>query len=482
MLQVLVPTMYFKTLKLFFISSMLVSLLACSDADNEDRLVDLSTTASADISAISFPDNIETIYSINSEFDFTLRGLKSNMVDVVTINKDIQWSLSAGAISQIDQRGHFNAGAIAEMITLTAKFGILSTSIDIQISAARFDQIVQLDQQTFDIDMCQSQIIRPVARYVDDDGNEEIRIADNTAINSIKWSVLNAEDSSTSQRAHIQTENNTVSLHSLAAGDIIAQARAISQVDGNEVTSADFSQTIGNGLNSIKLCRSSDADLNNCNVNSASVEKDQVISLIAVGNYQNTNGTNTNKNITRNSKWGLSNPANASTVFANNFQQMDLTGDTEQSITSIFAACGGITQSIAGIDIAQGVNLDNALSCDSSTDCMITSASITIDRLSVLSFKVEANNIELTDDESITLDQRPNEISLDVIAEFSNLTEQNITADNTLIYDIIVIADQDDVIEEDTDSAGTFTVLASGTAKIQLNYRGETFIVLIEIP
>lgn len=474
--------MNFRSASLVLLFLVIVSLVGCSDTEKEKNLVDLFTTASQDVIDIYFPVSTETTVSINSEVIFKLNGLKSNASDEITLTRDIDWSLSEGAQSTIDQNGRLRTGNSAELITLTATFGALSTSMDISVSAAEFDRVVQLDYLTLDIEMCRSQRFRPVGRYEDDNGNEEIRLVDSNIINTIEWIVLNQEDSSPSKRAFIETTNNQTTLHSLAAGDLVIRARAPSVLTNSVVTSADFNQTVGNRLNTIKLCRLSDTDLNSCEVTTASIEKDQSLDLIAVGNYQASDGTTFNENITRKSKWGNSNPVNASTAFAADFDHLSITGQVESSSIELSLACGTIDQSLDAIEISQGVNLDIPLSCAGGSDCSETSASINIDQLSVTSLEVTANDIELTDNQTTTLGSRPDEISLNVEATFSNNTVSDITDNNATVYTIIEIDGQADVIEEKSGSDGKFDVLGAGTAKIQIDFRGETFIAILEVP
>ena len=465
------------------IASMFAILVACSDEGSEKHLVDVHTTANQDVIAINFElDSSEIVLSINSEFEFVLEGLKSNGRDVVTVSEDLRWSLSGGAASKIDQQGKFSAGPVAEFITLTAQLGLLTASVDIKVSSAKFDQVVQLSEQSFDISICRSQTFEPIARYIDENNNEEIRPLDSSIINTIEWIILNQEDNSPSQRAYIETSNSMAVVNALAAGDIIVQARAISLVSNTEVTSVDFNQTVGSMLNSIKLCRNSDTDLDACALTSASIEKDQVLSLSAVGNYQAQDGSNFNENITKNSKWGISNTLNATGAFSNTTtrQEYQITGATEASVTNVSVGCGDIDQSIVNEDITQGVSLDSEVSC-SGINCFDASATLNISNLSVESFQVSANEIELSDDISITMDERPDAITLIVTANFSNNTSQAVTSDSSLTYSIIDI-NSETVIEEESGSAGVFTVLTAGTAKIQIDYRGENFVVEILVP
>ena len=330
--------------------------------------------------------------------------------------------------------------------------------------------------------MCRSRPFEPVGRYVDENGNEEIRAVDSTIINTIEWIIRNQEDATLSSRAFVETQDNQARLHALAAGDIIIQARALSVLTGSQVTSIDFNQRVSNRLNSIKLCQSRDIDLDNCSVTSSSVEKDSVLSLIAVGNYQAADGSSFSENISRRSKWGISNPLNAGTAFSPDLQRMEITGEIEGTAASLSVACGNIEQSLAGIDITRGVNLNTAVSCGGNSDCLIAGASITIDQLSVLSLEVSANDVDLINDSRLDLDTRPAEISLVVSANFSNNTNADVTDDSDLLYTIIAIDGQADVIEPKSGSPGVFTVLAPGSAKIQLNFRNESFIALIQVP
>lgn len=460
--------------------ALFVFLFACIDADDETNLINLHTAASQDIISISFPADTETTLSINSQFDFNLQGLKSNGVDTIPITTDTQWSLSDGAISSIDQNGLLSASATAEIITVTAQFGIFSESIEIRVSEAEFDQVVELNESTFTVNMCRSQAIKPIGRYVDALNNEEIRPVDSITISTIEWIIREQSDNSLSQRAHIETLNNQATLHTLAEGNIIIQAKAFSQLSNSDVTSVDFNQPIDNNLNSIKLCDSSDTDLTNCNVpTDLSVEKDTVISLIAVANYQASDGSNFNENISKNSKWGIDSPLNASIAFPADRQHLEMTGLIEETTATVSVACGDIDQAIDAIDITTGVVLDTAVSC-SSTTCSETSKLINIDQLAVSSLEVSANDTELVSDEALKLSTAPVEITLITTAFFSNNTDENVTADSDLTYR--VTEGRNTVIEQKLNSPGIYTVLDSGTVKIEIEFRREIFYVFIEIP
>ncbi len=467
-------------------SSLLISLIlivtACADSEGETRLVDLHTVASQNVVGIMFAADTEEIISINSQYTFSILGLKSNGSDQVTIADDVEWSLSAGAESTINQQGVFLASENAEDVTLNAKFGIYSESLDITVSAAKFDQVVKLDEQTLSIDMCQSLDIQPIGRYVDDDGSIEIRPVDSTIIDTITWIILNQEDDSESKRAHIATVDSQASLHTLSSGSIYIQAQAISESSGSEVTSAAFDQEIGSELSAVKLCRSSTGDSSGCTLTSASLEQDTDLSVIALGAYQDQNGDSFYENITRNSIWATTESANASIILSTDLDEIYITGESENSSANIQVACGGIEQSLDGIDITGGVVLDSLVSCDSSLNCESTSATINVTERTVSSFTVTANDIEVEDDESSSLSEQPDEITLDIIANFENGDSLNITDDDSIVYTIIDVSGQDDVIEKVSGSPGVFAVLSAGTAKIQFTYRGEYFLVILEVP
>ena len=473
--------MNFKMLYKFILISFFLFLNACSDPENETNLVNLYTVASLDIISIDFPaDTTETVISINSQFDFDLQGLQSNGVDLINITSNVEWSLSDGALSTIDQQGNFTASPSAETITLTAQFGYLTQSIEIRVSSAKFDQVIQLDAQTLSVDMCQSLNIKPIARYVDEGGNDEIRSVDSIIINTIEWIIRDQVDNNLSKRAYIETSDNQASLHTLAAGNLIIQAKANSVFQNTLVTSADFNQTVGNTLNEIKLCRSSDTDLSSCSVTSAAIEPGEVLSLISVASYQATDGSSFNENISKNSKWGIDNVTNASIALSADHQSLDITGNIENSSATVSVACGDIAQNIDSVDISQGVTLSSSVSCD--VNCLSSSALVSINALSVTSLDVTANNINLVDNVSTSLDAAPAEIALVVTANYSNASSEIITNDSSLVYTIITLDGQSATIEEKTGSPGVFTVLSNGTAKIQLDYQNETFIVLIEVP
>jgi len=473
--------MLFKNIFSLLIINIFILLSACGDAEKEANLVNLHTAASQDIISINFPaDTTESILSINSEFNFKLQGIKSNNIDTVIITNDVIWSLSENALSSIDQKGHLVASSTAELITLTVQFGHLTETLELKISDAKFDEVIALNNEVFNIDMCLSKDLKPVARYIDNDGFDEIRPVDSNIINTITWLIRNQEDNSTSQRAYINTIANQASLQSLAAGNIIIQANAPSVYTGTVKTSGDFNQSVSNAMNSIKVCNSNDTDLNSCNVTSANIEKDKSISVISVGNYQASDGSNFNKNITQNSKWGIDNTINASIAFGSDLQSLTITGKTESTSALLSVACGNITQSISGIDITKGVTLNNSVSCDANINCLDKTSNITIDKLSVSSFTVRANDIDLVDNTSQAFNSRPDEISLQVIANYTNSTSAVITIDDELIYNITL--GDETVIEDKLNSKGVYTVLGRGTAKIELDYRTEEFTVLLEIP
>ncbi len=464
--------MNFKQFAHWFLFSILVILLsACSDEAKETELVNLHATADQDVIAIEFPASTETVVSINSLTSFSVQGIKSNGVDRVSLASQIDWSLSNGAASKIDQNGRLTAAATAESITIYAKLGIVSASIDIRVSDAVFEQVISLNKEPVTLDMCQSQTITPIGRYVGSLGVEERKV-DNTVIGNIEWTILKATDNSPSQSAYIQTVGNTTTLYSLAPEELIIQA----QETGNPVT-ASFNQTIGDGLSSIKICSSGTTDYASCSVTSPEVEQDKKISFIAIGQY--TSGSY--QNISRTSKWGISN-SNMSAILSSDLQQIEITGgevpnETLSIASNLSVACGDIVQSITG-DITQGIILDSDIACNA--DCQRSSTDITINQLTVETFDVTANENPLTSNESINLDLQPAEIKLVVKVTFSNGEERDITLNTSLTDSIINVDGQ--VVIEGTDTLRTYKVLKAGTAKIQLDYRDEKFYAVIEIP
>ncbi len=456
-----------------------VFLFSCSDKENEDRLVDLHTVANQDVIAIGFPAEMETTVSINSFVQIEILGLKSNGVDEAVITSDVEWSLSSGALSSIDRSGILTTADNAESITVIARFGYLTESIDIWVSAAVFDQVVALHSDTLIIDMCQSQVLAPVGRYEDDEGGEEIRTVDSTNLALLTWDIFDQEDDELSKRAYIAKVNNQLMLHSLSAGEVNVRATH----KETDVVSADLAQTIGSALASIKLCSADSTDLSSCDASSGfSVEQDEVLSLISVGNYLLTDGSDAYQNITRNSQWGLDSDLGdeSATVFSTDRQQLEFTSNTDDSTADISVACGLIDQSIEDEDISEGVNLEIPVSCDLNDNCLIDTADITVNPLTVLSFDVTANGVNLTHTETTLFDSRPEEITLNVKANYSNVTTVDVTDED--IYTIIDPVDGLDVIEEKEGTSGVFTVLNAGIAKIEINLLGKSFLAVIEVP
>ena len=456
---------------------LVLQLAACSDEAKETALVNLHTTAAQDVVSLQFPADTETVISVNSQTAFSVLGMKSNGVDSVNLDNEIEWSLSASAQSSINSNGVITAAPVAETFTVTATLGVLSSSIEVSVSDAKFDQVVSLDAQPISLEMCQSIQIQPQARYIDTSSAIETRKLDNTLIDSIEWIILNASDLSPSQSAYIETVNNVTTLHSLAAADLIVRARATSAYSGNLVTSADINQSIGNGLDSIKLCYSTANDYASCSVSSPHVEQDQDISFIAIGNYASSSSPY--QNITRRTKWGLSNNF-ISAILSQDLQQITVTGEQELQTSTLSYACGEVQESISAIDVAQGVILSSDVNCAS--NCQQASTVISVDQLSVSLMEVTANATALTHNEALTLATAPAQIELITTVTYSNNEEEDITTNSSLVDTIISIDGQADVIEKVTGTAGTYTVINSGTAKIQLVYRGETFIAVIEIP
>jgi len=476
--------MYFKRVAYLILSVCISLLMACSDESREANLVDLHTLAQQNIISVSFPVGNETVFSANGNANFSLIGLQSNGIDQVTVT-GVEWSLSAGAVSTIDQTGRLSAGAVAESITVTAKFGPLTDTLNIRISTAQFDQVTALHQQAFTIDMCRTQNLIPMGLYIGQNGApNETRPVDSTIINTIAWSIVNQGETADSKRAHIETADDQAILRTLSAGDVVVQATATSIANGGQVTSTDFVQTIDIGLTAIKLCNSTDTDLANCAVTAVNLEENNVLPLVSVGTYQATNGSNEFIDITKNSQWGVSNNNEASIVYANNRQRIDVTGLAPNTNPVVTVACGNIVQDITGFDISQGVVLTESVVCPNpnvNNDCLLSSAALSITPLAVTSLTVSANNVDLITRQALTLTARPTEITLVVTATFSNNTNGDVTNNATLNY---IIRRGAGIISNANNVAGVYTVSGAGTAEIEVTVDNSTqqFNAIIVIP
>jgi hypothetical protein len=452
-------------------------LFGCGDSADEANLVDLHTTAAQDLISIEFSTENETTHSIESEYTFVLLGTKTNGITQKTISRDIDWSVSEGASSRISSKGVLTASSKAENITLTARVGLLSATLDVKVSSAKFDRVIELSESSLEIDMCQTMVFEPIGSYLKEDNSEEIRPVDSTVIDTIEWLIFNQEDDSDSKRAYISVTDSEVYLHALAAGDLTIQARATSQISETEITSVAFNQSIDNSMSAIKLCSADATDFDSCSIDSPSVEKDRTISFIAVGTYSDSNGGLTTQNISTNSQWSIDNDSNATAEFSSDRDQVNVTGVTEDVNVSVRAACGVIDQSIEAEVISAGVILSEDMSC-SNLDCYVTRETLRIDELSVENYNVSVNSISLTDDIEIILSTRPVELEFNVDVELSNGSDLDITDDSNLIYEITL--GESNIIDEVGD--GVFTVLTGGLVRIRLEYRDEIFIADIRIP
>ena len=472
--------MNFKIIKLLFIALMLPILFSCSDPENETPLVNQIRVASQDIIAINFPADTETILSVDSEYSFKLEGLKSNGLDKVNINQNIIWSLSTGANSTINQDGKLSAAGTAENITVTAQFGYLTTSIDIRISAAKFDQVIALHEADISIEMCQTQNIIPIGRYIDASGNEEIRPVDSTIINSIEWNALDSQ-SNPSQSAFIKTLNTQTSLTALAAGDIKITATALSLFSGNETTSEAFDLSIGNHLSLLKICNASASDLSTCSLNTIDIEQNNSLAIMAVGRYLNTDGSNQDINITAATKWGLTDSSVLSLQLSSDQQQLNITGNIADNSTSLSFACGDIEQNIQSLDVSQGIVLDEAISCaPGDLNCLQGTAIINVNALQISSLEVKVNGTAISHNQLFSLSSRPADITLQVNGNFADNSSRDLSNDGDLTYQLI--ATQPAVVEAVSGSPGVYRVLTAGTAEIQIQYQSSVFIALIRIP
>jgi hypothetical protein len=469
--------------KIFYNFSAIIFLLilsACSDKENETPLVDLFTAASFDIIDINFPtDTTEDIVSVDSFFDYTIEGLKSNGVDIIPINSDVVWSLSDGAVSSINQSGRLTSGSVAEVITITAKVGHLSATQIITISAAKFDQVVQLNSTPVLVNVCQIQKIIPIGSYLNDDGSEEIRAVDSSVIQTIEWLIRNQEDNASSQRALIKTANNQTDIQGLETGNIIIQAKAPSISQGNViVTSADFPQTIDNNMNSLKLCLNSETDLAACSLVSVDVVKNNTVSVMAVANYQATDGSNFNQNITSYSKWGVDN-TNSSIALSADRQQLDITGTNINTSSTVSVACGKIEQTVTDTDINNGVVLNVPVSCATGDlNCKPASTVINVKDLIVDSLSVTANGTDLVNNTALVLTAQPFKITFKVVANFVNGTSLDVSTDLAVNYNNL----STNVITVVSGAPNEFTVDSDGDAEIQIIYSNQIFVAKITIP
>ena len=463
-----------------FLCVLLFLLVACSNADDEKELVGLFTTASQDLIAINFSATTQDLISIDTFVDYRIEGLKSNGVDVVPVNGNINWSLSAGAASVIDENGRLSSASVAEVLTITARVGILTATQEVTVSAAKFDRVVKLNDKPVAINMCQSQQIQPIASYLNDDGTEEIRLVDNTVINTITWLIRNQEDDAPSQRAFIKTENGQVELQALETGKVIIQAQAKSLSSGNIITSADFNQTLDHNLNSLKLCLSSDTNLVTCVLSNTNLVENNSVSVMAVGNFQAADGSSFNQNISALSKWGIDNNSNASIAFSADRQRLDVTGNTPDTTAIVSVACGDIEQTVLDSEIKNGVVLGTAVTCASgNVNCLRSTTSINIIGQTVLtSLTVTANGVALVDNTALVLAIQPVTITLNVTANFSDGSSQDVTADTGITYN----NQTSTIIADIFNTPGAYTVLSDGDAEIQIVFQNLTFTAKITIP
>ena len=468
-----------------FITGFLLLLSACSDSEKENDLVDLFTVASLDLVEISFPADNETLVSTGTFVDYHIEGLKTGGTETIPVTDNISWSLSEGASSTIDQNGRLTTGTVAEQVTITAKVGYLTTRLEVTVSSAKFDRVVQLSSTPVSVNMCQAQNLKPVGRYVNEDGTEEIRAVDNTVINSITWLIRNQEDDSPSQRAIVKTENSIARLQALEAGNVIIQAQAKSLYSGTIVTSADFSQTLDNNLISLKLCRKTDSDLAGCTLSSADILENEVLAIMAVGEYQAADGSRYRENISALSKWGIDN-SNAGIALSADRQQLDITGIKTGASAVVSAACGKIEQTITDSDIKNGVVLDVPVTCaTSSTACLRTDATInirgtvTLDSLTVTVRDTQqtVNETQLVDNTELVISNRPIDLIFRVTANYSDGSSSDVTADTATVYNNITPL----VISEIQNSPGEYLVLGTGIAEIQITFESQGFTARINL-
>jgi len=142
-------------------------------------------------------------------------------------------------------------------------------------------------------------------------------------------------------------------------------------------------------------------------------------------------------------------------------------------------ACGEIDQPLTNVDIAQGVILAGSVSCTNNADCRVSSATFNVTPLAVTALDVTANDVDLVNQQALTLPLRPLEIALAVTATFSDDSSRDVTINPLIVYTII---QGSGVVIENSNTVGVYTVLAAGTAEIEMVFRGQRFNALIVIP
>ncbi|HEB83184.1 MAG TPA: hypothetical protein ENJ11_10020 [Gammaproteobacteria bacterium] len=475
--------MHFRAVYTFFFYILLLLLAGCSNTEDEEDLVNLFAVASLDLVAINFPADSETLVSTDTFVDYRLEGTKSDGTSNVPITKNISWSVSSGAASSINSNGRLTTGSAGEVITLTARVGYLTASLEVTVSDARFDRVVQLSSQPVELNRCQSARLYPVGRYVRDDGTEEIRAVDNTIINTITWLVFNAEDSSPSQRARVRTENSIATLQAFASGNIILRAQAYSPYNDSIVTSGDFSQTLDNNLINLKLCRQSDTSLVSCTLGNPDLGENQTLAVVSLAEYRDSSGASNWENISALSKWGIDNPSYAEISLSADRSWLNIKALQAGTSPTVSVACGTIEQSITDSQLEEGVVLTEAVSCASgSTDCDADSSQITIgNSVSLSSLSVTANGLALQD--NVELGINDTTVILRVTAHYSDGSSKDVTTDTETLYNR-----RNNVLTEDTDQSGQvipgqyIADQSPGTAEIQITYQGQTFTALMAIP
>jgi len=475
--------MNFKSIYQYFIYSLLIFLTACSTSDNEEALVDLFATASLDLIEISFPaDQNEAVISADSFSDYSIEGLKTNGVDTVAVTSNIVWSLSEGAQSSIDQTGRLTAGSVAEALTITAKVGILFATFDVRISTAKFDQVIALNSTPVLVDLCQSQVITPIGNYINDDGSpDEERPVDSSVIDTIEWLIRNAGEDPPSQRALIKTENSQAELQALEIGDVIIQARAPSISQGGViVTSADFDQSIVSQPVALKICLSSETDLDACTLERQDLVENNTLSLIAVGEYQQTDGSNSSLNISELSKWGTDNNSNVNIVFSDDRQQLDITGNLINTTTNLSVACGNVEQTIQDSDLVSGVVLDTPVTCAiGNSNCLQATQAITVVEEVVDSLAVTANGFDLVNNTALVFSSRPATLVFVVTATFTDGSSRVVTTDSTYTDD----SPDANVVSEVSGETGEYTVGSTGNnVEISISFGIKTFTARLTLP
>ncbi|MBE9567201.1 MAG: hypothetical protein IMF14_00800, partial [Proteobacteria bacterium] len=213
---------------------------------------------------------------------------------------------------------------------------------------------------------------------------------------------------------------------------------------------------------------------------SADVTENGVVSIIAVGNYQASDGTNYNQNISAYSKWGIDFSSFASIAFSADRQWLDVTGKTTNTIANVTSACGNIIETISDSDIIDGVVLGFSVTClAGDVNCLRANTAINVTETTVTSLDVTANGFTLEDNVAfVFFSSSPLTIVLNVTANYSDGTSEDVTTDANVVYNnrspLVLLGI--------TGSPGEYNVISFGQAELQILFQSQVFIAKMTIP